>query len=255
MINTTYGKKVRVLRIGLVIGLLVILEAIARFGIVPPTQLVPPTEIAVTLGSMLAAGTITPDILGTVFRVVVAFVAAILLGIPIGWMLWKSTRLWQILDPYLIVLYAMPIFVFYPILIVMFGLGSVPIILIAFAMSITGIIISTATGLDKVPKIYFDVGHALNLSRRQFVMHVQLPAAVPYIFTGLKLGLIYSFVGVIASEFILSNSGLGFLVSWYYDRFATAEMYASIVAIMLIATIVNTILVQIEDHLYKRSVR
>jgi NitT/TauT family transport system permease protein len=238
----------------MLIAFLITIEYVARAGILPPTELVPLTEMVSTLFERISSGEIRPDLYDTTYRVSTAFVAATLVGIPIGWLLWKNETLWWILDPYLIVLYATPIFVFYPLLIVYFGLGSTPIILIAFTMSVTAIVISTANGLDKVPDIYFDVGRSLNLSSVQFITRVQLPAAVPYIFTGLKLGFIYAFIGVIASEFILANTGLGYLVSLHYDRWETAEMYAAIIAIIL-AVLVNSIVMHLENRLYRRSLR
>ncbi|MCW8173540.1 ABC transporter permease subunit [Natrialba swarupiae] len=113
-----------------------------------------------------------------------------------------------------------------------FRAERVPIVLIAFAMSVTIIIISTANGLAKVPDVLIDVGRSMGLSRREQFRHVIFPAAVPYIFTGLKLGFVYAFIGVIASEFILSNSGLGYQISWYYQQFQTADMYAVLLIVI-----------------------
>jgi len=130
-----------------------------------------------------------------------------------------------------------------------------PIILISYVMSVTVVVISTAEGLNKIPEIFFDASRSLNLTSYQSITRVQLPAAVPYIFTGLKLGFIYAFIGVIASEFILANAGLGYFVSLQYERFETAEMYASIAVIVVFAATINSVLVRVEDRLYKRGAR
>jgi NitT/TauT family transport system permease protein len=250
-----YKTRVRLVGVAILIAFLAAVQYAATSGMLPPTELVPVTEMVSTLIDQVSSGDIRPDFFDTAYRVSVAFIAATVVGIPTGWLLWKNETLWRILDPFLIVLYATPIFVFYPLLIVYFGLGQLPIILIAFAMSITAIVISTANGLDKVPEIYFNVGRSLDLSTLQFISRVQLPAAVPYIFTGLKLGFIYAFIGVIASEFILANTGLGYLVSLHYDRWETAEMYGAIIAIILLAIFVNSIVMYVENRLYSRSVR
>lgn len=253
--NVTYRSKVTLIRAALLAGVLVTIEFLARSGMVPSTELVPLTEMVEAIWTLFASGTIVPHLTGTASRVGIAFGAAIATGIPIGWGLWRNNTLWRILNPYLIVLYAMPIFVFYPLLIILLGLGSLPIIVIAYVMSITAIVISTASGLAKVPDIFFDVSRSLRLTTFQSVTRVQLPAAVPYLFTGLKLGFIYAFIGVIASEFILANSGLGYFVSLSYQRWETDLMYAAIILIITLAVLVNGVLVRVEEFLYERSAR
>lgn len=148
----------------------------------------------------------------------------------------------------------MPIFALYPMFIAIFGLNRTPIVLIAFLMSIVAIIINTANGFAQVRDVYRDVGRSLRLSKRQSFVHIFLPAAAPYIFTGLKLGFVYSLIGVIASEFILANSGLGYQVSYDYTNFATGEMYAEMLLVIIIAVFTGYVLSHIENRLYKRSV-
>jgi NitT/TauT family transport system permease protein len=85
--------------------------------------------------------------------------------------------------------------------------------------------------------------------------HISFPAAVPYVFTGLKLGFIYALIGVIASEFILASSGLGYEISNSYTTFATTRMYAVMLFMILISVSVNQAMLKIERHLYDRRVR
>jgi len=239
---------VRALWVLMLVLLVLTIEGVARTQLLPTTQIVSTTAMLRALADLVISG-------DTALRVGIAFVAAAATGISVGWLLWYNGTLFQILNPYLIVLYAMPIFVFYPMLIILFGLGSLPIILISYVMSVTVVVISTAEGLNKIPEIFFDASRSLNLTSYQSITRVQLPAAVPYIFTGLKLGFIYAFIGVIASEFILANAGLGYFVSLQYERFETAEMYASIAVIVVFAATINSVLVRVEDRLYKRGAR
>lgn len=254
-IDVDHRTTVRLLWVLMLAVLILAIEVVVRGKLLPVTQIVPTMVMLQALVDLFTSGEIITHFIDTAVRVGIAFIAAAATGIPIGWLLWHNDTLFQILNPYLIVLYAMPIFVFYPLLIILFGLGSLPIILIAYAMSVTVVVISTAEGLNKVPEIFFDASRSLNLTSYQSITRVQLPAAVPYIFTGLKLGFIYAFIGVIASEFILANAGLGYFVSLQYDRFETADMYASIIVIVVFAAVVNLLLVRVEDRLYKRGAR
>lgn len=252
--NLTRSRKIRISQYTILAAMILLLEWLARSGIVGAITLAPPSEMTVTLIDLLVSGKIVNDIWQTAFATFVAFVLATGVGIPVGWALWNWGKLQSILDPYLIAFYAMPIFAFYPMLIAIFGLNKIPIILIAFMMSIVAIIINTANGFDQVRDVYEQVGRSLRLSRREAFTHIYLPAATPYIFTGLKLGFIYALIGVIASEFILANSGLGYQVAYNYNNFATREMYATMLLVVIIAIATNYVLITVEDRLYRRSV-
>jgi NitT/TauT family transport system permease protein len=207
-----------------------------------------------TLVNLLVSGEITGDIWQTFSVVLGAFSLAVLVGIPAGWALWQSAELKEILDPFIITYYAIPVFVFYPLLLVVFGFNRLPILLIAFAMGVVAVVINTANGFEAVDQVYLDVGRAVRLSRYQRFRHIALPAALPYVFTGLKLGFIYSLIGVIASEFILAGSGLGYLVSNYYTTFNTAKMYAVMLFVVIVSVAINQTLLRIEGRLYQHRV-
>jgi NitT/TauT family transport system permease protein len=254
LISLTNSQKIRIAQWTIFVAIVLLIEYVARSGVMSTITLVPPTQMAETLIQLISSGEIINDIRQTAVATFIAFLAAVLIGIPLGWAIWRLDTLRRILDPYLIAYYALPVFVFYPLFIAIFGLNQIPIILIAFALSIIAIVINTANGFDQVRDVFSEVGRSLKLSRYQTFRYIYLPAAVPYIFTGLKLGFIYALIGVIASEFILANAGLGYLVAYNYNNFATSEMYAVMLLVVIIAITTNMILVRIEDHLYKRSV-
>jgi NitT/TauT family transport system permease protein len=97
------------------------------------------------------------------------------------------------------------------------------------------------------------VGESLRLSRWKIFVWIYFPAATPHIFTGLKLGFIYAIIGVIASEFILSTKGLGHLVRFSYSAFETEIMYASMLLIVIMAVVINSVLMRVEAWLYGRQ--
>lgn len=252
--NLTRSQKIRISQYTILVAVILLLEWLARSGMIGAITLAPPSEMTVTMIHLLVSGKILNDVYQTAFATFAAFVLATGIGIPVGWALWNWGKLQSILDPYLIAFYAMPIFAFYPMLIAIFGLNKIPIILIAFMMSIVAIIINTANGFGQVRDVYAQVGRSLRLSRFEAFTHIYLPAATPYIFTGLKLGFIYALIGVIASEFILANSGLGYQVAYNYNNFATREMYATMLLVVIIAISMNYVLISVEDRLYQRSV-
>lgn len=250
----TRSRRIRLIQLLVVAGVILLLEYLAQTEVIGRITLAPPSEMVTVLVELLASGEIFNDIIITSLTVFAAFSLATVIGVPIGWVLWNWNVLQRILDPYLVSFYAMPIFALYPLFVSIFGLNRFPIILIAFLMSIISIVINTANGFGNVRDVYRDVGRSLQLSRYEAFRHIFFPAATPYIFTGLKLGFVYALIGVIASEFILANAGLGFQVSYDYANFAVSEMYAEMLLVTVIAILTGIVLNYIEDRLYERSV-
>ena len=247
------SQQVRAVQAVVVLIILGTIEFAPRWGFVSQTTLIPLSTMADALLTLLADGTLMPHIVQTFLSVFIAFVLATVTGLPIGILLWRIDTLKQILDPYLLIYYAVPFFAFYPLLISLLGLGIIPILTIAWGFSVVIIVTNTASGLSEIPEVYIKAGKDMNLSARQLLTHVYFPAAVPYVFTGLKLGFIYALIGVIASEFILAESGLGWLISYSYNNFDVRGMYAAMLLVVVLAVTVNAVLAGIERRLYRRT--
>jgi len=156
------------------------------------------------------------------------------------------------LEPYLASYYAVPTFIFYPVFIVLLGVGSAPIIAIAVLLAIVAMITATLNGLDRVPRVFDKTGRILHLSPLQLAVLVQLPAALPYLFTGARLAVAYSFIGVIASEFVLSADGIGYAIAYAYNNFDNRTMYGLMLLIIVVVIAVNTMLDVLDRRLQSR---
>ncbi len=244
--------KVRAAQLGVLAMVVGTIEFGPKLGYIDSTTLIPLSEMTDELLGLLASGALTPHIQQTFAAVFGAFLLAILTGLPAGVVLWRHQLLKRVLDPYLLIYYAVPFFAFYPLLITIFGLGIVPILLIAWGFSVAILVSNTASGLENIPDVYVKAGKDMNLTRRQLLVYVYFPAAVPYVFTGLKLGFIYALIGTVASEFILAESGLGWLISFSYNNFDVRGMFAAMLLIILLALVVNTALTHLERRLYRR---
>jgi NitT/TauT family transport system permease protein len=230
------------------IRLLVILTAVAALEIACRTDLIdrrvviPPSEMAASLLRILASGGSNGDIVRTLGMVAAASAISVILGFALGLLIHALPRVRVALDPLFATYYAVPIFIFYPVLVAIFGLSLVPILLIAIATAIVAMIIATLNGLDRVPRVLKKVARMHHLGALATAMRLQLPAAAPYLFTGVKLAVSYGFIAVIASEFILAPAGLGRQIADAYADFDNRRMYALMLLILIIATIVNMVL-------------
>jgi NitT/TauT family transport system permease protein len=226
------------------------LEALCRAHIVPPLTLPAPSQIAVGLWRILTHGTFNAAILKTLSNVALAIVLAVMAGTAIGAALHRTRALRALLEPLFSTYYAIPIYAFYPLFIVVFGLGDAPQVTIGFMLAVVSMIVSTLAGLDSVPPVLGKTARVLQLGPVATVRSVTLPYAAPYLFTGIKLAVAYAFIGVIGAEFIMSNTGLGYEIRFAYDNLDNNVMYPLILLILLIAVAVNFSL----DH-WERTLR
>ena len=231
--------RIATIRLIVIIAAIAALELACRTGLIDHRIVVPPSEMTATLIRMLASGTITGDIVRTLGMIAIAALVSIVLGFALGLLVHATPRLRQALDPLFATYYAVPIFIFYPVLIAIFGLSLVPIVLIAIATAIVAMIIATLNGLDRVPRVLRKVAQVHRMGKLATAVRLQLPAAAPYLFTGIKLSVSYAFIAVIASEFILAPVGLGRDIADAYADFNNPRMYALMLFVLVVSTVVN----------------
>jgi NitT/TauT family transport system permease protein len=231
--------KVLLVRTSLLVGGVALLEILCRLGVIPNFTVIPPSAMAHSLWNILASGKFGPDIAATLTNVGIAIAAAMIVGIVVGTLLqsWPAAR--RVFDPLFATYYAVPMYAFYPLLLVIFGLGDFPQIAIGFLLAVMAVIINTLNGLDRVPAVLLKTARVHRLGLVSAALRVRLPYAAPYVFTGFKLAVAYSFIGVVGAEFITSSRGIGYEISFAYNNFDNPVMYAMILFILLLVITVN----------------
>jgi NitT/TauT family transport system permease protein len=178
----------------------------------------------------------------TTLRVCVALVLGVLGGFLGGILFWKVPALGRAVEPYLVSFYAVPLVVFYPMLIVMMGINSGPIILLAAVMCSIPVALNTWIGFRGQKEIYGKVGRALQMPPLTRFRLVELPAALPHVFTGVRVGAVYSLVAVVGMEFMYASSGLGYAITFQYESFNVPSMYLFLIVTFLLSFVVITLL-------------
>jgi NitT/TauT family transport system permease protein len=191
---------------------------------------------------LLVAGKLYGAIAKTLANSAIAFVLAVVVGLAAGVVIHKFRLLREALDPLFATYYAIPVFAFYPLLIILFGLGDIPQIVIAFMMSVIAMIVNTLNGIDRVPNVLLKTARMARMSPIETALRMTLPYATPHLITGMKLALAYALIGIIGSEFIMSRGGMGFEIAFAYTNFDNAVMYPLIVLILVISVAVNALL-------------
>lgn len=232
-------KRASWIRLVVIAGAIGFVELLCRSGVISPFTMIPPSEMAAGLLEMLGSRAMLDDIATTMTNVATALVLAIVVGFVLGALLFVLPRVRRVVDPLLASYYAIPIFVFYPLFIVLFGLNRYPQIMIGFLLAVVAMIINTLNGFDRVPRVLFKTARVMRLGRVRTVGLIVLPYATLYIFTGMKLAVAYSFIGVIAAEFILSGEGMGYQINFAYNNFENDVMYPLILLIIVVSTSIN----------------
>lgn len=238
------------LRFVLVMTAVAALEAAVRAGLVRRTVIVAPSEMATTLWAGLVSGRI-PALAAPTFAIIaMAIAVAIAGGLALGLALASQRRWRAALEPLLASYYAVPIFVFYPLLIVLFGIGALPLVLIGSAFGVIAIAVSLLAGLDRIPETLLKTARLERMGWFETFWRIRLPHAAPSLAHGLKLAVATSFIGVIGGEFILAPEGLGRAIAYAYGDFDNPTLYALLLFVVTIVTAVNLGL-----HSFERRLR
>ena len=240
------------IRLSLIIGALALLEAACRFGLISRDAVIPPTIMVQGAWRAVASDEIRSDVLLTLQNVAFSLILSLIAGTAAGLLLHKAKRLRRALDPLLASYYAVPTFVFYPLFIVLFGLNRWPLVAIGFLFAVVAVIINTLDGLSRIPRAFVRTAAAMRLTRTQYALHIILPAAAPWLFTGAKFAVAYSFIGVIAGEFVVSGAGMGHAIAFAYNSFDNRMMYGLILLLFVLVGGVNAVLSTWEHRLYAR---
>ena len=250
--SLTEPVRVRLLQIALVAGLVALLEVLCVGGIIDKITMPPPHRIVVDFVKLMVSRRLFPEIGKTMGNVLLAFAIAYVVGIVVGTMLHGYRAVRDTLDPLFATYYAIPVFAFYPLFIVMFGLGDGPQVLIGILLGVVSVIVTTLNGLDRVPPVLHKTARIARLTPLQTALRVTLPFCAPYLLNAAKLALAYAFIGVVGSEFIMARNGMGYEIGYAYTNFDNATMYPLILLILLFSIVMNGVLTRWEKLLLSR---
>jgi NitT/TauT family transport system permease protein len=181
----------------------------------------------------------------------VGYALSVAIGIPIGIAMGRSKLLENVLDPYISFIYALPHVAFVPLMIVWLGFGLKFRVAYVIVSAVFPVIINTLSGVKNIDPELISTGRSFCASERTILRTIVIPGAVPFMLTGARIALSASWVGVVVSEILSTQSGLGGLITEYSDHFLTADMFVPIISIMIIAVII----LQVSTRLEKRFTR
>lgn len=170
-------------------------------------------------------------------EVLVGFLLAAVISIPLAYLV-ASVRLVEIaLYPLIVVMQTIPKIAVAPLFIVWFGIGMLPKVLLTFLLCFFPILVDSLTGFKSLDPRVLYITKSMGASRMQTFMHVRLPSAVPYIFSGLKVAVVLAVTGAIVAEFVGANAGLGYLLLRASSNLDTPLIFAVLAVLSLMGLV------------------
>jgi NitT/TauT family transport system permease protein len=205
-------------------------------------------------GSKLAwyfSGELIIDSLGSMYRVLVGFVIGAGLALPIGLAMGASNRVYAWLNPLFQLLRPIPPIAYIPLSILWFGLGNPPAVFLIALGAFFPVLMNTIAGVRQVDSIYLRAARNLGANQRTMFLRVILPASVPYILAGVRIGIGTAFIVVIVSEMIAVNNGLGFRILEAREYFWSDKIIAGMITIGLWGLAIDVGMNRLNNHLLR----
>jgi NitT/TauT family transport system permease protein len=197
------------------------------------------------------SGEMIHDAYASMYRVTVGFVVGAILALPLGLMMGANDRVYKLFNPLTQILRPIPPIAFIPLSILWFGLGNPPAIFLIVIGAFFPILMNTIAGVRNVDGIYIRAARSLGASQTTMFLRVILPAATPYILTGMRIGVGTAFIVVIVAEMIAVNNGLGYRILEAREFFWSDKIIAGMFMIGLLGLAIDTGMNRLNNHLLK----
>lgn len=221
----------------LLVALIWIWDIYVKAFDVSPLVLPRPYDVWISKQQLLSDPRTLQHVWTTLYETLTGFAIAILIGVGLGAVLGKVRWLERTLNPFIIGLQVMPKIALVPLFIIWFGFGPTSKIVMAAVLAFFPIMTNTVLGIKSVDRGHRDVMISLNATRWQTFRDMELPNALPYILTGMEVGIVLAIIGAIVGEYLGGSTGLGYLAVATLNAFDVQGMFAVIGVLTIIGFI------------------
>src|SRR6202051_3460059 len=213
----------------------------AIFLVVPfdPLFISKPSLIAEGYVDLIESGDLFHDLAVSAAPFVYGFVAAVVVGVPLGIVMGWRTRVGYALDPLMTVFYASPLVALAPLVVIFFGVGVGGKAVIIFFLAVFPFVFNAYAGVRAVDRLLINVVRSLGGGEWDLYRKVILPSVLPYIVAASRIAVGRALIGVLVGEFFAASEGIGYAISRFGDIFALDRMFACIITVMVIAVVLT----------------
>ena len=226
-------------------------EALSRSGVINPMILPAPSRVLLRWIDYFKSGELPRDAVSSLYRVMMGFLIGTALGLLIGLAMGASNAVYAYLNPLVQLLRPIPPIAYVPLAILWFGLGNPPAFFLISLGAFFPVLMNTITGVRSVDAIYIRAARNLGASRAALFFRVMVPAAMPHIMTGIRVGFGVAFIVVIVAEMIAVNSGLGYRILEAREYFWSDKIIAGMITIGLLGLGIDAALARLSKHLLR----
>jgi NitT/TauT family transport system permease protein len=227
----------------------VAMEALIRASLINQFIVPLPSQIAASFERVILEEHLLDRFLMTFKECFAAAVLITLVGVSIGALLNRVELLRRATETWVAAAASAPTVLMYPLFMVIFGRSMTTIVMMAFVAGLPPVILKTVEGLSSTRRVLINVGRSFKLTESQMFWKILFPAAMPTIFVGLKLGLIFALINVVGVEFLINFGGLGQLINDLAERYDLPGTYAAICFVILVSVVFFVVIERIERWL------
>src|SRR5438105_12700291 len=225
------------LGIGSLIAFVALVELLIRIGLINRFIVPMPSDIIAAFPRVVLEEHVLQRFLLTASEAFSASILVTVFGVAGGVLLHRYRLLRLATETWVAAVAAAPLVLMYPLYLVIFGRSAMTIIMMGFTAGLAPIILKTLEGLSGTRRVLINVGRSFSLTRSQQFWKILFPAALPTIFVGLRLGLIFALINIVGVEFLINFGGLGQLINELAERYDLAGTYAAICFVILVSVL------------------
>ncbi|KAF0109193.1 MAG: NitT/TauT family transport system permease protein [Anaerolineaceae bacterium] len=224
-------------------------ELVSRFSGLPAFILPAPERVAVRFWQALADGNLLLHTAVTLSEVLLGLLSGTVAAVALGYAIAKSRLFERLVAPYLVASQAIPIVAIAPLLVIWFGPGMFSKVLICALIVFFPVLVNTVVGVRAVPQPLHDLMRSLRATRGQIIRRLEVPAALPVLLGGLRIGATLSVIGAVVGELVGADQGLGFLVNTARGLYDTAMVFVAVLTLILLALALYGVVALMEKKL------
>jgi ABC-type nitrate/sulfonate/bicarbonate transport system permease component len=237
------------LGIGALLATAAVLELLIRGGTINPYIVPLPSQVLLAFERVVVEENVVHRFLLTTAETLVAGALITVVGMGLGVLLHRFRLIRAACETWVAAFASAPIVLMYPLFLVVFGRSATTIVMMGFVAALPPVILKTLEGLAATRPVLVDVGRSFGVTPSQMFWKIMLPAALPTVFVGLRLGLIFAMINIVGVEFLINFGGLGQLINELAERYDLPGTYAAIGFVVLVSVLFFYVTERIERWL------
>ena len=237
------------LGIGVLLATATLLELLIRGGAINPYIVPLPSQVLLAFERVVVEENVAHRFLLTTAETLVAGALITVVGMSLGVLLHRFRLMRAACETWVAAFASAPVVLMYPLFLVIFGRSATTIVMMGFVAALPPVILKTLEGLAATRPVLVDVGRSFGVTHSQMFWKIMLPAALPTVFVGLRLGLIFAMINIVGVEFLINFGGLGQLINELAERYDLPGTYAAIGFVVLVSVLFFYVTERIERWL------